>query len=118
MSRATLFALFALALPLAACQSGGGGAVYVPPAPPPGQAPTGVTPNTFSMPSGGGCAGEVARFQAIMDNDLDTGHTTKGVHDRVSGEIAQARATCQAGNEGGATGQIRAIRAKYGYPTG
>lgn len=103
-----------LALPLAACQSGG--AALAPPAPPPGQAPVGVTPSSFSMPTGSGCTGEVARFQAIMDNDLDTGHTTKSVHTQVSGQIAQARATCQAGNEAGATAQIRAIRARFGYP--
>lgn len=103
--------LTALSLVLAACQSAG-----PPPAPSPEQAATGVTPNTFRLPTGAGCGGEVARFQAVMDNDLATGHTTKGVHTRVSAEIATARATCAAGNEGGAIGQIRATKAKFGYP--
>jgi hypothetical protein len=96
---------------LAACQT----ASVTPAAPPPSSAPVGVTPNTFSMPSGSGCAGEVARFQAVMDNDLDTGHTTKGVHGRVSGEIAIARATCAGGNEGGAIGQLNGTKSKFGY---
>lgn len=110
--RATPFLTSALAgLFLAACQTAG-----PPPAPSPENAPTGVTPSTFRMPSGGGCSGEVERFQAIIDNDLQTGHTTKSVHDRVSAEIARARTACSAGNEGGAVSQIRATRAKFGYP--
>ena len=108
--RAGLFAT-ALCLALAACQTAG-----PPPAPSPEQAPTGVTPNTFRMPSGSGCGGEIERFQAVIDNDLATGHTTKSVHDRVSGEISRARSTCSGGNDAGATGQIRATKAKFGYP--
>ena len=100
----------ALALGLAACASSGPS-----PAPSPQNAPTGVTPNTFVLPTGSGCAGEIARFQAVMDNDLATGHTTAGVHGRVSAEIAMARATCAAGNEGGAIGQLNATKARFGY---
>lgn len=108
--RAALLAS-ALGLSLAACQTAG-----PPPAPPPESAPTGVTPNTFRMPAGAGCTGEVERFQAIIDNDLATGHTTKGVHDRVTAEITRARASCAAGNDAGATAQVRATRSKFGYP--
>jgi hypothetical protein len=100
----------ATALGLAACQSSG-----APHAPSPSQAPTGVTPNTFRLPTGEGCSGEVERFQAVMDNDLDTGHTTKGVHSRVSAEIATARSTCASGNQAGAIGQINATKSKFGY---
>ena len=101
------------ALLLGACQSTSGGP---PAAPPPEQAAPGVTPSTFRMPAGTGCSGEVERFQAVIDNDVATGHTTKGVHDRVSGEIAQARTLCAGGNEGGAIGKIRTTKAKFGYP--
>ncbi|KRE04562.1 hypothetical protein ASE61_06400 [Bosea sp. Root670] len=101
------------ALLLSACQTPSGGP---PPAPSPSQAAPGVTPNTFRMPSGTGCSGEVERFQAVIDNDFNTGHTTKGVHDRVSSEIARARTTCSGGNDAGAIGQIRATKAKFGYP--
>ncbi|MCU0884973.1 MAG: hypothetical protein MUC44_08495 [Beijerinckiaceae bacterium] len=95
---------------LVACTASG-----TPPAPSPASAPSGVTPNTFTLPSGGGCAGEVARFQAVMDNDLATGHTTKGVHERVSAEIATARATCAGGNEGAAIAQVNATKSRFGY---
>jgi hypothetical protein len=103
-------ATLALVLGLAACQSGG-----PPPAPLPSNAPAGVTPSTFSLPTGTGCSGEVERFQAVMDNDLNTGHTTKGVHARVSAEIAGARTTCSGGNEAGAISQINATKGKFGY---
>jgi len=96
---------------LAACQSAG-----PPPAPAPEQAAPGVTPSTFRMPTGTGCSGEVERFQAVIDNDLATGHTTKGVHGRVSGEITRARSACAAGNDASAISQIRATKARFGYP--
>ncbi|MGL5362057.1 MAG: hypothetical protein ACRDBH_04205 [Bosea sp. (in: a-proteobacteria)] len=97
-------------LGLAACQSSG-----PPPAPSPSQAATGVTPNTFRLPTGEGCSGEVERFQAVMDNDLATGHTTKGVHSTVSAEIATARTTCTNGNQAGAISQINGTKSKFGY---
>ena len=104
--------LLALSCALAACQSA------APPAPPAASDYTvpGVTPSTFRLPSGTGCSGEVERFQAVMDNDLASGHTTKGVHARVSSEISAARSTCAAGNDGGAVAQIRSTKAKFGYP--
>ncbi len=111
--RPILLAVAGLGLALAGCQTQTASA---PPAPSPQQAAPGVTPNTFRMPAGTGCSGEVERFQAVIDNDLATGHTTKGVHDRMSGEIAHARTTCSAGNEAAATGQIRTTKAKFGYP--
>jgi hypothetical protein len=113
MRLSSLTPLLALGCLLAACQTPPGG---TPPAPSPEQAATGVTPNTFRMPTGSGCSGEVERFQAVIDNDLATGHTTKGVHTRVSSEISTARASCTAGNDGGAIGQIRATKARFGYP--
>lgn len=98
---------------LSACQTP---TTSAPVAPPPEQAAPGVTPSTFHMPTGTGCSGEVERFQAVMDNDLATGHTTKGVHSRVSSEIASARSACAAGNEAGAMSQLRATKARFGYP--
>ena len=108
--RAALVLTVLSPLALAACQSGG-----PPPSPSPSQAATGVTPNTFRLPTGEGCSGEVERFQAVMDNDLATGHTTKGVHSAVSGEISAARATCASGNQAGAIGQINGTISRFGY---
>lgn len=98
---------------LGACQTA---SVATPPAPPPEQAAPGVTPSTFHMPTGGGCSGEIARFQAVLDNDVAIGHVTRPVHDRATADLARARATCSAGNEGAALGQLRAVKTKFGYP--
>ena len=76
----------------------------------------GVTPSSFRMPEGAGCAGEIARWKAIQDNDLATGHVTKSVHDRIAGDIAQASAACQAGRDSEARGLVRASRVRNGYP--
>jgi hypothetical protein len=101
------------AILLSACQTA---SVATPPAPPPEQAAPGVTPSTFHMPTGSGCSGEIARFQAVLDNDVAIGHTTKSVHDRASADLSRASATCSAGNEGAALGQLHATKTKFGYP--
>lgn len=85
-------------------------------APPPAAQGSGVTPSSFRLPAGEGCAGEVARFRAVMDNDLSTGHVNKSVYEKVVAEIGQADATCKGGNSGGAIAQIRATKSRYGYP--
>ena len=79
-------------------------------------APAGVTPQGFALPSGTGCQGDIARWSAIQDNDLKTGHVSKGVYDRIQGEINEARAACTAGNSAQASALVRASRARHGYP--
>jgi hypothetical protein len=108
-------ALLAALLGLAACNST---------APAPQAAPTPssgvpyVTKPGFKLPEGGGCAGETARYQAIMDNDLETGHVNKAVHSEISGEIAGARSACAAGRDAEARGLVTASRKRHGYPVG
>lgn len=76
----------------------------------------GVTPAGFRLPEGTGCQGDVARWAAIQDNDLRTGHVSKSVHDTIQKEIAAARQTCDAGNSAQASSMVRASRARHGYP--
>lgn len=75
-----------------------------------------VTPAGFQLPEGTGCAGEIARFRAVQDNDLQTGHVNRTVHERIKGELDQASATCSAGNDPGARGMLAATKRRYGYP--
>lgn len=84
------------------------------------QEPRGVsiTPPGFRLPQGTGCAGDIARFRAIMKNDIETGHTTKAVFDQIEGEMQKADALCASGNAGGASALVRATRARFGYPAG
>lgn len=77
-----------------------------------------VTAPGFKLPEGAGCAGEVARYQAIMDNDLETGHVNKVVHTVISGEISAARSACAGGKEGEARGLVAASKKRHGYPAG
>ncbi len=105
-----------LALLLAACNS-------TSPAPQTVSAPDPSRPRLvsapgFKLPDGAGCTGAVNRFRALIDNDLETGHTIKSVHSQITAEIDQAASTCAAGNDGAARSQIAASRSKHGYPGG
>ena len=95
----------ATALPLAACNQ------TAPPAP----ASASVTPSGFRMPEGSGCHGEIARYRAVMDNDLAMGHVNQSVHARVAREIDQAAAACAAGRDAEAQRMIRTAKSRYGY---
>jgi len=101
------------ALALSACNATRGS--YPQPAAASGT-PALVTPPGFHLPSGAGCQGAADRFQALIDEDLQVGHTVKSVHDQVSAEIAHARATCAAGNARAAEAEIVASRTRHGYP--
>jgi len=98
-----------LALGLAACNQTASA-----PTAPTGAAP-GVTAASFQLPSGAGCSGEAARFRAVMDNDLATGHVARSVHARVVGEIDSAASACAAGREAEAVRALEATKARYGY---
>lgn len=77
-----------------------------------------ITPANFRMPEGSGCAGDVARWQAIQDNDFKTGNVKQSVYDQIKGDIDRAAAACQAGRDGEARGIVRASRSRHGYPAG
>jgi hypothetical protein len=79
-------------------------------------APAGVSPSNFRLPDAPGCQGDVARFQALIDNDLATGHTTQSVRDSVTADLSKAQAACTAGRSAEATSMVTSIRKKYGYP--
>lgn len=105
-----------LALPfllaLAACNQTTAPTAAVPASP-----GSGVTAASFQLPAGSGCAGEVARFRAVMDNDLATGHVARSVHGRVVTEIDRAAAACAAGRDAEATRMIAQTRSRFGYPS-
>lgn len=93
-----------VALPLAACNQTASG-----------PASTNVTPSSFQMPGGSGCQGEIARYRAVMSNDLAMGHVGQSVYNRVDREIGQAEAACVAGRDAEAQRMIRATKARHGY---
>jgi len=100
------------ALLLAACDA----SAPAPQAAAPAPATTDVTPDNFKMPNGEGCAGDVARYRAIMDNDLSMGHVAKSVYKQIENDIAEADSQCAAGHEAQARATIVASRKRHGYP--
>jgi UPF0755 protein len=58
----------------------------------------------------------VARWRAIQDNDLRTGHVSQSVYERIKSEIDSAASACASGREGEASAMVRASRARHGYP--
>ena len=76
-----------------------------------------VTPPNFAMPSGAGCAGYIARYRAVQDNDLAMGHVAQSVYNQIKREIAAAEKVCAAGKDREASAMIRASEKRHGYPT-
>ena len=84
--------------------------------PAPGYATQEFTPRDFRLPEGSGCSGNVARWQAIQDNDYRSGNIGLPVFHRIQNEIGQAAAACAAGRDAQASAMIRASKARHGYP--
>ncbi|MGL4241253.1 MAG: hypothetical protein ACRCTI_09085 [Beijerinckiaceae bacterium] len=107
-------ALLAIALlPLAACNQ----SASAPPQPPQERTSASfVTPAGFRLPEGAGCSGEIARFRAVQDNDLQTGHVNQSVYNRIKAEVDQAAAACAAGNDAGSRGMLAGTKRRFGYP--
>jgi hypothetical protein len=76
-----------------------------------------VTPPSFQMPGGSGCAGEIARFRAVMENDYSSGNVAKSVYLQVTREIDAAGKICAAGLDAKASSMIRASQTRHGYST-
>jgi hypothetical protein len=98
---------------LAACNS----SALDPQAAAPAPASIDVTPPNFQMPQGEGCAGDIARYRAIQDNDLAMGHVAQSVYNQIKKEIAEAEAQCSEGHEAQARATILASRKRHGYPS-
>ena len=110
--RALLAPTLLLALTsLAACNSSG-----PPAAPEPAAYRSPVTPAGFKLPEGTGCAGEIARYRAVMDNDKRSGHVGDKVYDTIREEINGAETACSAGNQSQSLSLVHASKVRHGYP--
>jgi len=83
----------------------------------PAPASISVTPPGFQLPQGAGCAGEIARYRAIQDNDLAMGHVAQAVYNQIHAEIAEADKACSSGADAQARALILSSRRRHGYPT-
>jgi hypothetical protein len=110
MIRRTLPPLAALLL--AACTQTGS-----PPAPQAslGSASLGSAAVAPAPAGGAGCAGEIGRFRAVIDDDRRTGNIAASVHGRLSGEVDRAASACSAGRDEEALRQLASAKGRYGY---
>lgn len=111
-----LLAAALAALALSACNAAQRPQI-VPPGPAPG--PVSALPDTaggYQTPAGSGCGGAVARYQAVVDNDLRMGHVNKSVHAQIMSEISEANGACASGQDARAASLIRASKSRHGYP--
>ncbi len=67
-------------------------------------------------PDAPGCAGAVARYRSVIDNDLAMGHVNKSVYAQISNEIGEAASACSSGQDGRALSLLRASKSRHGYP--
>lgn len=101
--------LAAAVLALAACNSTGA------PEPSAAAVAPGATPGTLALPAGSGCAGEIGRFKAVVDNDRETGNLNRPVYDRIAADLDRASAACSAGRDAEASRIVAATRSRHGY---
>ena len=87
------------------------------PVAPQGPGSRSVTPGGFKLPEGSGCSGSIARYRAIMDNDLAMGHVNQSVYNQIQNEIGEAERSCSAGQEARALTLVHASKARHGYPS-
>src|SRR4051794_38560238 len=114
MSSKTILAFGCLAmLALGGCKGSGSAQAPTVAAP---TAAAGVPPPSFHMPEGGGCAGEIARFRAVLGNDSQVGHINAGVYKRATDDLDRASSACAAGRDGEALRALASTKSRYGYP--
>jgi hypothetical protein len=75
-----------------------------------------ITPPDFQLPVGAGCTGDIARWQAVQDNDKRMGQVNERVAGEIASEISNASAACQAGHDGEARALVSASKRRHGYP--
>lgn len=102
-----LLAAGACALLLAACTQTGA------PSTPSGPA---RAASALDLPASGSCAREIATFRALLDRDNETGFVGASVYRDATAALEGPAATCRAGNDAAAIGELRAIKQRFGYP--
>lgn len=77
-------AAFVFCLWLAACNQDAPAPAAQAAVTPSGYATQSFTPQSFTLPGGAGCDGDVARFRAVMSNDYQTGNVKLSVYRQIS----------------------------------
>jgi hypothetical protein len=72
---------------------------------------------TLSVPAAGqsGCAGAIAQFRAVIDNDVKIGHLNKSVHSRIVPDLDRVSETCRVGKDAEAMRGLAGLKSRFGY---
>ena len=105
-----------LASALAMLPASGGARAQSQDAAPRGYAVQPFTPKGFKLPDGSGCAGDLARWQAVQANDYAGGNVGLKIYNQIQNEIDRAAALCAAGQDAAARKLVAASKARHGYP--
>lgn len=81
-----------------------------------GYATQSFTPKGFRLPGGEGCAGDVARWTAVQDNDYASGNISLAIYHQIQAEIARAQSACEGGQDARARALVRDSKRRHGYP--
>ncbi len=84
--------------------------------PPPAPGSAVVTPPGFRLPAGGSCSADVARYRAVLNNDLAMGNVAQSVYNQIKRETDAAEAACSAGHEAEGRSLLAASKKRHGYP--
>ena len=84
--------------------------------PPPTPGSVTVTSSDFHLPEGEDCSAEIARYRAILRNDLSMGHVAQSVYNQFKRETNTAEADCSGGHDAQARSLILASKKRHGYP--
>jgi hypothetical protein len=79
-------------------------------------APANAAPAAAAPGGGAGCAGEIARFEAVLKSDAETGNVNRKVYDRAQPQLNRASAACAAGRDGEAHAILAGTKRQLGYP--
>ena len=70
---------------------------------------------TTSAAAQSGCAGAIAQFRAVIDNDVKVGHLNRSVHNRILPDLGRLSETCRAGKDDEAMRALATLKSRFGY---
>lgn len=69
-----------------------------------------------AIPEGPGCASAIARYEAVVKSDHETGNVNAKVYEQIVRELAPARTACAGGRDAEARAIVASSKRSHGYP--
>jgi hypothetical protein len=74
-----------------------------------------VLPLSAPAAAQSGCAGAIAQFRTVIDNDVKIGHLNKSVHGRIVPDLGRIAETCRSGKDAEAMRALAGLKSRFGY---